>query len=356
MSADRPDDVDPIPRQLGEYWAAWGRAMSDSLGRGSQSGSGCGNGFEAGGPWMAAIHQLARTALEQGLDSAGIAAAWRSILHGNGLWPHWPKPDPAQVHTAEQLFAPWLDSPAFGPAREHLSRWQALARQQLDALAEGAPLGQAIDAMMEAAIAGFEQRLRKCELDGKPLESARALFDLWIEAAEQAWEEMASGQTFAQASAQASQAQLQLQQAVQAELARFCQAIGLPTRNEVDQAHQRIVALERELERLRAVVEGGAPAAADPATQRKSGSGSQSAGAGGGRKSAAASGTRSGKRAAAARSQAVASARTQAASASAKAAPRSAPAATPAGKAAKVSPSATASKPAAKRAVRKGKA
>lgn len=273
MSADCTDDVDPITRQLGEYWAAWGRAMNDSLGRGNPSGTGFGNpgmgaGFEAGGPWMAAIHQLACMALERGLDSAGIAAAWRKILQDNGLWPNWPKPDPAQARAAEQLFAPWLDSPAFGPAREHFSRWQTLARQQFDALAEGAPLGQAIDAMMEAAIAGFEQRLRQREIDGKPLESARALFDLWIEAAEQAWEDMASGEVFARASAQASQAQLQLQRSAQAELARFCQAIGLPTRSEVDQVHQRIVALERELDRLRAVVDGRV-AAADAANPVK---------------------------------------------------------------------------------------
>ena len=252
MSADRPEDLDAITRQLGEYWAAWGRAMNEGMGRPAQGSS----GFEAGGPWMAAIHQLARLALEQNLDSEGIATAWRRILRGNGLWPEWPQADNGSSAAFSALFSPWLDSPAFGPAREHLTRWQSLLRQQMDAVSEGAPLGQAIDAMMEAAIAGFEARLRQCEIDGKPLESARALFDLWIEAAEQAWESMASGEVFAQVSAQASQAQWQVQQTAQAELARFCHAVGLPTRAEVDQAHQRIVALERELDRLRAVMEG----------------------------------------------------------------------------------------------------
>lgn len=257
MSADRTDDRDPFTRQLDQYWAAWGRALKDALGQAEGGRGQAADAFQAGGPWMAAIHDLARQAIEEQLDSAGMARAWRVLLHRHGLWPGsgagafaWTQGPSAAA------FAPWLEMPAFGPAREHLERWQQQLRQQAAAFGEGGALRQVLEGMMEAAIAGFEERLRQCEQEGRRVASARALLDLWIDAAEQAWAGMAGSEAFARASARATQAQLELQQVAQAELERFCRASGLPTRSEVDQAHRRIASLERELEELRAHLAG----------------------------------------------------------------------------------------------------
>lgn len=276
MTADPFDPQSPHARQLAEYWAAWGRAVQQAA---HPAGGGADPfGFFAagpaqapgasGGPWLQAIYQLASQALEQGLDSAGIAQAWRNILKTSALWPG--KQSGAEVFGSNhwqqlaQWLKPWLDSPAFGPAREHASRWQQLLQLQARAEAAAEQLQGVLEQVMEQAIVRFEQLLAAHGATLPPLKDVRALMDVWIEAAEQAWEHAALGEEFARISAAASSAQLRLQQAVQAEVGRIAALIGLPARHEVDQAHQRIAQLERQVASLLAVL-GTAATAAQPA-------------------------------------------------------------------------------------------
>lgn len=260
MTSDPSDPQAPFIRQLGEYWSAWGRAVQQAAGgsaaNGATAAGNVGDGFAGagGGPWLQAIYQLATQALEQKLDSAGIATAWRQILKARGLWPgaaaQAGMPGAGVVPPLEAWLKPWMDSPAFGPAREHVARWQQFARLQGQADGHARQLQALLDQIMEAAISRFEALLQPFEQEQAPLRDVRALFDLWIEAAEQAWEQAALGEEFARLSAAASAAQMQLQQAAMAEVERACSSLGLPTRREVDQAHLRILQLERQVAQL----------------------------------------------------------------------------------------------------------
>lgn len=257
----------PFQRQLNEYFNDWARAMQQAAA--PTAGGFDGLGAAAGGPWLQAIHQLARQALEQGLDSAGIAAAWRQILQ-QGLWPDsvalgavpggstWSWPPGAQA---------WLEHPTFGPMREHLERWQQQARQQQQGQGAFADWQTLMMHVRELALAQFEQLLRSHEQ--RPLADARALLDLWVEAAEQAWQQVAMSEEFARLLGQLNQAQMHMLQARQDEAERVYAGLGIASRRELDQAYQRIDALERQVRQLLAATvapaTAGKPAAASAA-------------------------------------------------------------------------------------------
>lgn len=257
---------DSTQRQLHEYFSAWLRAIGQAAGNGGAPGAD-GLGSLAGGPWLQAIHQLARQALEQGLDSAGIVQAWRQILQ-QGLWPD-SLPlgnlfDGIQPPWA-QAGSDWLDQPAFGPLREHLQRWQQLAQQQRQSQAGFANWQALLTRIRELALEQFESLLRDHEQ--RPLADARALLDLWVEAAENAWQQVAMGEEFAQLLGQLNQTQMQLIQAQQGEAERVYAALGIASRRELDQAYARIDALERQVRQLLAAQ--AAPAAGTGAKPRR---------------------------------------------------------------------------------------
>lgn len=151
----------------------------------------------------------------------------------------------------QQQGGDWLRLPAFGPNREHQERWQAFAQAQL-------ALQQAQDGyhalLMQAghdAFARFESKLAERSEPGRQLQSARALFDLWVDAAEEAYAEIALSPEFRQRYADLVNAQMRLRSAVQREIELFTAALGVPGRTEVDSAHRKIAELEREVRRLR---------------------------------------------------------------------------------------------------------
>lgn len=141
--------------------------------------------------------------------------------------------------------------PAFGLHREHQERWQALAEAQFE-------LQQKNDAynalMLEAgrdAFERFERKLAERSEPGRQLQSARALFDLWIDAAEEAYAEIALSSGFRKVYGELVNAQMRVRAGIQREVELIGDLFGMPGRTEVDAAHRKIAELERQLRRLR---------------------------------------------------------------------------------------------------------
>jgi class III poly(R)-hydroxyalkanoic acid synthase PhaE subunit len=154
----------------------------------------------------------------------------------------------------QTLAGPWLQSPAFGPGREHQARWQALLRAQEEYQHHSQAYVEQIKQALEEAFDLFEQRLAEHEQPGSQLTSARAMFDLWIEVAEEAYAKVAMSAPFQQIYAALGNAQMRLRAGLQREVEQMSERIGLPTRTEMDAAHRRIAELERNLRRLQAQV------------------------------------------------------------------------------------------------------
>lgn len=146
----------------------------------------------------------------------------------------------------------WLQMPAFGPAREHQERWQALAAAMLDLQQKNDDYSQLMLEAGRDAFERFERKLAERSEPGRQLQSARALFDLWIDAAEEAYAEIALSPRFRRVYGDLVNAQMRVRAGVQDQIERMGSLFGLPGRTEVDAAHRRIAELERQVRRLAA--------------------------------------------------------------------------------------------------------
>lgn len=239
--------------------------------------------------WFGQMQQLAAQFAGQDASATEIADAWKGILSGAGGNPfadalrdmHGPG-----QQGFEQWFeqvAPWLEkmqgpgqsalgTPAMGFTREHQQRWQNLAQAQQDHQQQGQAYKTLMAQALQDAFKRFEQKLTECSEPGKKLESARALFDLWIDSAEETYSEMALSPRFRDAYGAMVNSQMRLRTAVQREIEQVGELMGVPTRSEVDAVHRKIVQLEREVRRLRdqsnSATTDAPPAKPRPATKR----------------------------------------------------------------------------------------
>lgn len=226
--------------------------------------------------WYAQMQQLAAQFAGQDANAADIASAWKRALGGDlgnpfaevlrGMqgpgqqgFEQWFAQAAPFIEKMQRDGQAWSGTPAFGFTREHQERWQHLGQSQANYQQQS----QAYQALMaeaaQDAFKRFEQKLAERSEPGKQLESARALFDLWIDAAEDAYADIALSPRFRDAYGALVNAQMQLRAAVQGEVEQMGEAFGVPTRSEVDAAHRKIVQLERELRRLRDAVGQATP-------------------------------------------------------------------------------------------------
>jgi class III poly(R)-hydroxyalkanoic acid synthase PhaE subunit len=295
-------DVEALARQ---YFSAWGDALRHAAAAPGHTGGPEGQGNwqqaidgwaqmmpnaasgpadeavhrfrEQAGGWYGTMQQVAAQFAGRDTTSADVAQAWRKAVlgQGNGLlqWmlqgarghTHAEGPDLLQLlETLQRQLGPWLQSPAFGPGREHQARWQALLRAQQEYQAHSRDYVEQIKQALDDAFTLFEQRLAEHEQPGNQLTSARAMFDLWIDAAEEAYAKVALSEPFQAVYAALGNAQMRLRAATQQEIERLTEGFGLPTRTEMDAAHRRIAELERLVRRMAAAA-APAPAAAKPA-------------------------------------------------------------------------------------------
>jgi class III poly(R)-hydroxyalkanoic acid synthase PhaE subunit len=150
----------------------------------------------------------------------------------------------------------WLSLPTFGPTREAQERQQKLAR----ALVEQAEAERAYQVLLlkasQLALAKFEGKLAERDAPGRQVRSARELYDLWIDAAEEGYAEVAMSPEFRVAYAKMVNAQMKTRQAIQREVELLSGQFGMPTRSEIDAAHRRIADLGRRLAAIEERVAG----------------------------------------------------------------------------------------------------
>ncbi len=233
------------------------------------------------GDWLGMMQQVAARFAGRDSSAGEVAGAWREAVEGQGdAMVRWML-DAARggkalgdqpwvrnfVHALQSGFgeADWLNAPAFGPAREHQARWQALLRAQREHQARMEAYVASIRGVLDDAFRRFEAKLAEHEAPGSQLTSARAMFDLWIDAAEEAYATVAMSEDFQRIYADLANTQMRLRAATRQELERACEMMGVPTRTEMDVAHRRIAELERWMRRMAA---GQAERRAEPAPAR----------------------------------------------------------------------------------------
>jgi len=145
----------------------------------------------------------------------------------------------------------WLALPTFGLMREHQERQQKAAIAWVEYQEQAARHNEQ---MLKAARRGFELfegKLAEREQPGRQIESLRALYDLWVDAAEEGYAEVALSQEYRDVYGALVNAQMRMRAQVQQEIERLSGDLGMPTRGEIDSIGQRLQALRREVRNLR---------------------------------------------------------------------------------------------------------
>ena len=234
--------------------------------------------------WFGQMQQVAAQFAGQDHGAGDIARAWKQALgaagdnpfpeifkamrgHGTQGLDQWIEDASPYLDAWRREGMGWLSLPAFGLGREHQERVQALARAHVEYQEQTAAYNALMAKSGERAFELFEAKLAEREEPGRQLTSARALFDLWIDAAEESYAEIALSPEFRSTYGALVNAQMRLRNGIQKEVELACGAFGMPTRSEMDAAHRKVAELERQLRRLRGATPGAPMAKPAPAAK-----------------------------------------------------------------------------------------
>ena len=142
-----------------------------------------------------------------------------------------------------------LGMPAFGYLREHQEHYQKLAQAMLDYQEQTNRYNALIARASHRGFELFEDKLAERGEPGRQVESVRALYDLWVDAAEEAYGEIALSPEFREVYGALVNAQMRVRQHVQQEVERVAIDLGMPTRTEIDSIGKRLHETRRELKR-----------------------------------------------------------------------------------------------------------
>ena len=317
------DSFESLARQ---YWNAWGDAMragatptgqaaampgwQEAIDWWSKQAQGSNAGANAtvdrfnaqARDWYGQMQRIAAQFAGQNAAPADIVAEWKRALDGLGGNPfndmframrgqgaqgveQWMDAAKPWLDALRREGNTWLGMPTFGLGREHQERWQQLAQAQMDYQQHDNAYNALMLQASQRAYDVFEKKLAERSQPGQQLTSARGLFDLWIDSAEEAYATIALSPEFRAAYGARVNAQMRLRQAVQREVEQLSSVFGMPTRSDLDTAFRKITELERALRRMRdeiapssranspaaAPPSGTAPAAAKPKTKPSTG-------------------------------------------------------------------------------------
>lgn len=240
--------------------------------------------------WLGQMQQIAASFAGRDHSARDIAAAWREAMGAGGENPfpemframrghglqgleQWVEDASPYLEGMLKEGRAWLGMPAFGLTREHQERAQEMARAYMEYQQANSAYNALMLKATQSAFEVFEQKLAAHEEPGRQIDSPRALFDLWVDAAEEAYAEIALSPEFRTVYGELVDAQMRVRAGVQAQVEQVAAMFDMPIRTELDGAHRKIVELERIVRRLRDAVEAGetngaGTAAPEPAPRR----------------------------------------------------------------------------------------
>jgi len=148
---------------------------------------------------------------------------------------------------AKQEGMSWLQSPAFGYAREHQEHYQKM----LVAFTEYQEAMKQYNALIMKSSARsfeiFESKLGERAEPGRQIDSLRGLYDVWVDAAEEAYAEIALSEEFRKVYGDVVNTQMRVRANIQAEVERIGVDFGMPTRTELNSVHKRVHEMRRDM-------------------------------------------------------------------------------------------------------------
>ncbi|MEO8779028.1 MAG: poly(R)-hydroxyalkanoic acid synthase subunit PhaE [Rhodanobacter sp.] len=137
-------------------------------------------------------------------------------------------------------------TPAFGLNREQQMQQQTLAAAVLASLQASARYQQLIQQASAQGMQRLQDKLVEHAEPGRQIDSMKALYDLWVDASEEAYADVALSDDFREAYGEMVNTQMRVRQLQQEQTEKFCRELGVPTRSEVSSLGERLQALRRE--------------------------------------------------------------------------------------------------------------
>jgi class III poly(R)-hydroxyalkanoic acid synthase PhaE subunit len=141
----------------------------------------------------------------------------------------------------------WLHAPAFGFARERQEQSQKMAAAFIEFQEATGKYNALMLKSSKRSFEIFESKLGEHDEPGRQIDSMRALYDVWVDAAEEAYAEIALSDEFRKVYGDVVNAQMRVRQAIQQEVERIGTDLGMPTRSELNSVHKRLHELRREV-------------------------------------------------------------------------------------------------------------
>jgi polyhydroxyalkanoate synthase subunit PhaE len=152
----------------------------------------------------------------------------------------------------------FLNMPAFGLNRESQERQQELMKH-VQAYAQAMQGYQEQQAKsMQMAVDRMQSKLEERNEPGRELDSLKAVYDLWIDALEEAFAEVAMTAEYQKVYGTLVDAQMRARANVQKQIELATGQVGMPTRTELEGVHQKLAEVRRsfrnELAELKAEI------------------------------------------------------------------------------------------------------
>lgn len=141
----------------------------------------------------------------------------------------------------------WLGMPTFGYLREHQEHYQKMVAALVEYQEQSARYNALMLKASQRGFELFESKLAAREEPGRQIDSLRALYDLWVDAAEEAYAEIALSPEFREVYGALVNSQMRVRSQLQQEVERIGTDLGMPTRSELDSIGKRLQEVRREL-------------------------------------------------------------------------------------------------------------
>lgn len=144
----------------------------------------------------------------------------------------------------------YMNMPAFGMNRESTERQQALMQAFADYQDQNTRYNTLMFKASRLGLDKFESKLAERSEPGREITSMRGLYDVYVDAAEEGYAEVALSDEFREVYGAMVNAQMRVRQMVQGEVERSTAAVGMPGRTELDSVHKRVHDLRRRVASL----------------------------------------------------------------------------------------------------------
>ncbi len=143
-------------------------------------------------------------------------------------------------------------TPAFGLNREQQMQQQAMASAVFESMQASAKYQALIQRANAQGMERLQDKLAEHAEPGRQIDSLKSLYDLWVDASEEAFAEIALSDEYRAAYGEMVNCQMRVRRMQQQQTEQTCQQLGMPTRSEVSSLGERLQALRRELRSSRA--------------------------------------------------------------------------------------------------------